>query len=177
MHNVLRIGDTDTRTDEAMEILIKTSKCTAVNRPKAFKKFAIRPKLRDRDEEVKAMAVDEEEEEGKATTYVQLKARTEYFVDKAEPKDDDEMEMKVEEDSEEAARLAAAALEKVEKEELIRGFKYGSSYVPCPDGQFAKLPTKKGIDLVGFIPTKKVCSFCPCTLFLQCSPSFFTSHL
>ncbi|KAE9397612.1 SPOC domain-like protein [Gymnopus androsaceus JB14] len=150
MHNVLRIGDTESRTDEAMEILVKTSKCTAVNRPKSFKKFAIRSKSPQEEEDRKAMDVDADE--GKNVTYVQLKARSENFVDTSEPKDGEvESETKVEEDEE--TRLAA--LEKVEKEQLIRGFKYGTSYVPCPDGQFPKLPTKKGIDLIGFIPEKK----------------------
>ena len=49
--NVLRIGDVDTRAEEAIEILIKTSKCTAVNRPKSFKKFYTRPKTKKEEEE------------------------------------------------------------------------------------------------------------------------------
>jgi len=47
-------------------------------------------------------------------------------------------------------------LEKVEKEELVRGFKYGTTYAPCPDGQFPKLPTTKGIQICGFFPDKTV---------------------
>ncbi|KAJ3980021.1 SPOC domain-like protein [Lentinula detonsa] len=151
MQNVLRIGDVDTRTEEAMEILIKTCKCTAINRPKSFKKFAIRPKTA-REEEAEQQSMDVDDDEKKVVTYAQLKARTEYYVDKLDPKDEDtEEQVKTEEDAEPQSE----DLEKVEKEELIRGFKYGTSYVPCPEGQFPKLPTKKGIDLIGFIPEKK----------------------
>lgn len=46
--------------------------------------------------------------------------------------------------------------EKVEKEQLIKGFKYGSTYVPCPDGQFERLNTKKGIEICGFFLKKNV---------------------
>ncbi|KAJ4465497.1 SPOC domain-like protein [Lentinula edodes] len=153
MNNVLRIGDVDTRTDEAMEILVKTCKCTSINRPKAFKKFAIRPKTAQEEEaEQQTMIADDGDENKVVTvTYAQLKARTEYYVDKSDGKEDEEDQVKVEEDGEPRPE----DLEKVEKEELIRGFKYGTSYVPCPEGQFPKLPTKKGIDLIGFIPEKK----------------------
>lgn len=47
-------------------------------------------------------------------------------------------------------------VEKIDKEQLIRGFKYGTTYAPCPDGQFPKLPTKKGIDFEGFFKAKNV---------------------
>ncbi|KAJ3774869.1 SPOC domain-like protein [Lentinula raphanica] len=151
MQNVLRIGDVDTRTDEAMEILIKTCKCTSINRPKSFKKFAIRPKT-TQEEELEQQCMDVDDEKEVTITYAQLKARTEYYVDKSDKKDDEEEEkVKTEEDEE----TRFEDMEKVEKEELIRGFKYGTSYVPCPEGQFPKLPTKKGIDLIGFIPEKK----------------------
>ncbi|KAJ4485400.1 SPOC domain-like protein [Lentinula aciculospora] len=151
MHNVLRIGDVDTRTEEAMEILVKTCKCTAINRPKAFKKFAIRPKTAQEEAEQQSMNIDSDEKKAVTVTYAQLKARTEYYVDKMDRKEDEEEQIKVED----GAEPRPEDLEKVEKEELIRGFKYGTSYVPCPEGQFPKLSTKKGIDLIGFIPEKK----------------------
>ncbi|KIK66132.1 hypothetical protein GYMLUDRAFT_158553 [Collybiopsis luxurians FD-317 M1] len=152
MNNVLRIGDVDTRAEEAMEIFIKTSKCTAVTRPKAFKKFSIRPKTAEELEaEQRAMDLDEKVE--KIITFAQLKARTEYFIDKSEVKEEEEEEIKVEEETEDD--VAKRNLEKIDKELLIKGFKYGTSYVPCLEGQFQKLPTKKGIDLIGFIPEKK----------------------
>ncbi|KAF9073930.1 SPOC domain-like protein [Rhodocollybia butyracea] len=147
--------------EEAMEILIKTSKCISINRPKPFKKFYIRPKISaGGNAEEHDMEVDVDEDEPKNITFAQLKGRTEYYVDMAEPKDGEEEEGKGKEKVKEEEMIEdgdeiASTLEKVEKEELIRGFKYGTSYVPCPDGQFSKLPTKKGIDVVGFVAEKK----------------------
>ncbi|KAF5382804.1 hypothetical protein D9757_007263 [Collybiopsis confluens] len=151
MKSVLRIGDVDARAEEAMEILIKTSKCTAFSRPKAFKKFAYRPKTAEELEaEQRAMEANENFE--KTVTFAQLKARTEYFIDLRAHKEEEEEDIKVEENEDEDERRS---LDKVEKEQLIKGFKYGTSYVPCPEGQFQRLPTKQGIDLIGFIPEKK----------------------
>ncbi|KAL0065660.1 ATP-dependent DNA helicase yku80 [Marasmius tenuissimus] len=150
---VLRLGDANGKPEEAWEILVKTSKCTAVTRPKSFKKFAIR---KDDDEDGKTMQVDDEDKEN---VFVQLKPRTEYFVDRnpegEEGKDvdgDTKMEVDEEEIDDETGKKKKDALESIEKEQLIRGFKYGTSYVPCPDGQFTRLPTKKGIDICGFFP-------------------------
>ena len=44
----------------------------------------------------------------------------------------------------------------LEKEDLVRGFKYGSSYVPCPSGQFERLATSKGLDICAFFEQKNV---------------------
>ncbi|KAJ7924419.1 SPOC like C-terminal domain-containing protein [Mycena leptocephala] len=174
MGTTLRLGDPDSRPEEAMEINIKTSKCTALNRPKSWKKFAERKKKRGpggkvvEDEDEDEMDVDEPEptQGKKKVTFVQLKMRTEYYVDRREPKSDDEgedvkmeeaeKEPEPEEDDEEGAptNKIDPGLEQVDKEELIRGFKYGTTYVPCPDGQFGRLPTKKGIDICGFFLAK-----------------------
>jgi hypothetical protein len=177
MGTTLRLGDPDSRPEEAMEINIKTSKCTALNRPKSWKKFAERKKKRgpggkvvEEDEDEDEMDVDEPEptQGKKKVTFVQLKMRTEYYVDRREPKSDDEgedvkmeeveKEPEPEEDDEEGAptNKIDPGLEQVDKEELIRGFKYGTTYVPCPDGQFGRLPTKKGIDICGFFLAKNV---------------------
>ena len=48
---ILRLGDVDTRSDEAIEILCKTSKATAIQRPKSWKKFARRGKPKEDGEE------------------------------------------------------------------------------------------------------------------------------
>ncbi|KAL0570983.1 ATP-dependent DNA helicase yku80 [Marasmius crinis-equi] len=98
------------------------------------------------------MQVDDEEE--KENVFVQLKPRTQYFVDpnpdEEEGKDADG-DVKMEEGGKEPEKKI---LEGIEKEQLIRGFKYGTSYAPCPDGQFPRLPTKKGIDICGFFPAE-----------------------
>lgn len=156
MGTVLRLGDVDSRSDEAIEMIVKTSKCTALARPKSWKKFAIRETLDEDDE----MEVDEDEHK---TAYAQLKMRSEYLVDRGDHDEDEDVKMEEEDDEtlDEAEKRAKQKekeelLEKVEKEQLIRGFKYGTTYAPCPDGQFPRLPTKKGIDICGFFPAKNV---------------------
>ena len=155
MGTVLRLGDVDGYPSEAVEIAVKTSKCTAIARPKSWKKFA------SRNKGAKAkIGVDGSEEK---VEYAQLKMRTEHFVDR--DGDHGGEDIKMENDEEDLLSGPAADneqktrnehLERVEKEELVRGFKYGTTYVPCPDGQFPKLPTRKGIDICGFFPAKSV---------------------
>lgn len=156
---ILRLGDVDTRPEEAIEVVVKTSKCTAVVRPPTLKKFAKREASDDEDamDVVQDEADDDEddEKEGKKAVFAQLKMRTEYFIEPNEEDEDDE------EDEEERAKKRKEkedTVEKVEKEALVRGFKYGSSYAPCPDGQFPRLNTRKGIDICGFFPSKNVSS-------------------
>ncbi|EPS98095.1 hypothetical protein FOMPIDRAFT_152276 [Fomitopsis schrenkii] len=162
---VLRLGDVDTRSDEAIEILCKTSKATAIQRPKSWKKFSRRGKHKkegqeEKNEEDEPMQVDEDEDET-AAVFAQLRVRTEYVAERPgpPPKGDGEVSQ-VEEDvtmadaGDAKDKEAQTHLEVLNKEELIRGFKYGSSYAPCPDGQFPKLATRKGIDICGFFPHK-----------------------
>lgn len=166
MGTVLRLGDVDTKSDEALEIVIKTSKCTALSRPKGWKKFAVRERLADEDEEMPDV---HSQEDGAKVTYAQLKMRTEYLVDRGGGDEDKDGDVKMEDDDdllldedasekEKKEREKAEQLEKVEKEQLVRGFKYGTTYAPCPDGQFPRLHTKKGIDICGFFPAKNVCT-------------------
>lgn len=155
----------DTRSDEAIEILCKTSKATAIQRPKSWKKFSRRGKHKkegqeEKNEEDEPMQVDEDEDET-AAVFAQLRVRTEYVAERPgpPPKGDGEVSQ-VEEDvtmadaGDAKDKEAQTHLEVLNKEELIRGFKYGSSYAPCPDGQFPKLATRKGIDICGFFPHK-----------------------
>ncbi|KAI3621834.1 ku family dna [Moniliophthora roreri] len=157
---VLRLGDADNTPEEALEILVKTSKCTAVTRPKSFKKFSIRTEGKEGEESGTArMEVDDDG----YVTYVQLKPRTEYFLarsDDGEEKDKDsdvsladafkQQKEENRDEEEEETKKDDGMTERIDKEQLIRGFKYGTSYAPCPDGQFPRLPTKKGIDICGF---------------------------
>ncbi|KAF7367429.1 SPOC domain-like protein [Mycena sanguinolenta] len=174
MATTLRLGDNSTRPEEAMEINIKTSKCTAQSRSKSWKKFAERRKKKGADGCEKKVV------------FTQLKMRTEYYVDRREHNSDDEGgDVKMEDVEKEGVKKEDVkedikkepepepeddddnddeegrptnkidpGLEQVDKEELIRGFKYGTTYVPCPDGQFERLPTKKGIDICGFFLAK-----------------------
>jgi len=157
---ILRIGDVDARIDEAIEISIKTSKCTALARPKGWKKFALRERKQDDEMDVD----DSNEQDDDKATYVQLKMRSDYYL---EPNPDDKeanqnMEIKEEDDEDDLLEEGMVKVQKVEnaqrveKEDLIRGFKYGTTYAPCPDGQFPRLNTRKGIDICGFFPSKNV---------------------
>jgi len=156
MGTVLRIGDVEGRPEEAAEVLVKTSKCTALARPKGWKKFGRR--VGEDDE------MDDGDGEESLTAYAQLTMRTEYFVDRAEhdedeeetEKDKDKDAMDVDEDGEKKDKVKEENIERVEKEQLVRGFKYGTTYVPCPDGQFPKLNTIKGIDICGFFKSENV---------------------
>ena len=98
-------------------------------------------------------------------TYVELKKCSEYYRDSDQSdEDDDEDQTRGEEekmDYDDAGvnrdgQLAVEDDRRVEREELIRGFKYGSTYTPCPDGQFDRLKTKKGIDVCGFFKSRNV---------------------
>ncbi|KAG2132365.1 SPOC like C-terminal domain-containing protein [Suillus clintonianus] len=139
---VLRLGDVDVRPDEAIEILVKASKCTALARPKSWKKFGRREKTDDQ------MQVEEEED---MAVFAQLKMRTEYYIDHSAQEGEEQEKMDTGSDDEEDKDKN---LEQVQKEQLIRGFKYGSTYAPCPDGQFPRLNTRKGIDICGFFHAK-----------------------
>jgi ATP-dependent DNA helicase 2 subunit 2 len=161
MGSILRLGDVDTKAEEAIEIVIKTCKCTSISRAKAWKKFALRE-----DDSGQAMVIDSDDSK---VVFTPLKLQTEYYVDRS---DDDEQDadgdVKMEDnndtnllDEDQRKREATDEekednLEKVEKTELVRGFKYGTTYVPCPDGQFLRLSTKKGMDICGFFPVDKV---------------------
>ncbi|KAG2345381.1 SPOC domain-like protein [Suillus weaverae] len=142
MGTVLRLGDVDVRPEEAIEILVKASKCTTLARPKSWKKFGRREKTDDQ------MQVDEEED---MTVFAQLKMRSEYYIDHSTQEGQEPDKMDTGSDDEEDNDKN---LEMVQKEQLIRGFKYGSTYAPCPDGQFRRLNTRKGIDICGFFHAK-----------------------
>ena len=178
MGTTLRIGDVHNKPTESVEIQIKLSKCTAIARPKSWKRVMLRRKDKDKggDEDVEEGSDETEEEAEEATdvaegdTYVELKKRSEYYrdSDKSDEDDDDEDQARVKENKKDndAARakgdeqLAVEDDRRVDREELIKGFKYGSTYTPCPDGQFDRLKTKKGIDVCGFFKSRNVRASC-----------------
>lgn len=89
--------------------------------------------------------------------YVPLKMTSEYFIDKGDRAEEEDVEMSAEDEDEgEGEDNDLKHLEQVDKEVLTRGFKYGSTYVPCPDGEFQKLPTKAGMEICGFFLKKNV---------------------
>lgn len=128
MNSKLRIGDVETRSDEAIELHVKTSKATAIARPPSMKKFA---KRRAQPED---METDEEKE------YVMLDRRTQYYIDRSKG-----------EEAEVKEKAATIEEEPVEKEDLVRGYKYGASFVPVDEeDQFERLEPNPGIDICGF---------------------------
>ena len=151
MATVLSLGDPSNNPLEALEIIVKTSKCTALAHPKPWKRFAPRNGKHADEMDVDSVRLKDGDGGGDKTVWTQLKMRTEFHVERDEDNDDEKNEDNM--DAEDAERSGA----KVEKEQLIRGFKYGSSYVPCADGQFEKLSSHKGISICGFFNADNVC--------------------
>ncbi|KAI4519217.1 ku80-like protein [Schizophyllum commune Loenen D] len=151
MTNVLRLGDADNRPETALEIIVRTAKCTAMQRPKSCKKFA--PRMKG-DEREGGEAEDENMEKGdgrirKAKAAKGGDANTQDVNMDADDEDGDDSDAEEVLDLEDP-QVRATYYDEVEREGLVRGFKYGTSYAPCPEGQFPKLNTKKGIDFCAF---------------------------
>ena len=174
MGTTLRIGDIHNKPTESMEIQVKMSKCTAIARPKSWRRVMLRRKDKDKDKDkVEEGASDETQDDAEepmdvteGDTYVELKKRSEYYRDSDKSDQDDEegdrpqaKEEKMDYDDARVKRDEQLTIEddrRVEREELIKGFKYGSTYTLCPDGQFDRLKTKKGIDICGFFKSRDV---------------------
>ncbi|GJE94221.1 ku80-like protein [Phanerochaete sordida] len=133
--SVLRLGDAENHPEEAFEINVKICKCTALVRPKSFKKFA---KI---SEDVEMRDPDDDEEP--TVEYGQLNREIRYSYDPTERPDDEDAE----EDDDDKKK---GEPQDVEKEELVRGYKYGTSFVPVPENNFPKLETKRGMEICGF---------------------------
>ena len=143
----LRLGDVETRDEEALQIGVRVAKCTSLVRPGSWKRFfgsAIE-------------SGDEDEDAERKTAFKELKSRTEYVIDRSSEGEDEDKKVDVTDfEEDEVQDDDESQLETVDKENLIKGFKYGSTYVPCPDGKFPTLNTKMGIDICGFFPAKNV---------------------
>ena len=147
----LRLGDVEVRESEAIEMNVRLAKFTSLARAASWKKFI---KKEDGDGDIRDV-----EDEGKAI-FKEVKRRTEYIIDRSteeeEGKGPTAQDMSMDVDEEKSVAEEETRLEKVEKEQLVKGFKYGSTYVPCPDGQFERLNTKKGMEICGFFQRKNV---------------------
>ncbi|KAJ1310918.1 hypothetical protein OPQ81_009430 [Rhizoctonia solani] len=144
-NNVFRIGDPEAYPEQAIEIAVKTSKATALVRPHSMKKFTKREAVNaTQGGPTQAMSSSEDYK-----LYVELKRRTEYVV-KLVGNGDDEEDEDGDEDGEKEKREPEG--EVVEKETLVKAFKYGSTWVPCEEGHFEGLHTRKGIEVLAFIP-------------------------
>ncbi|KAG6881294.1 hypothetical protein C0993_002059, partial [Termitomyces sp. T159_Od127] len=131
-----------------------------MSRPKSWKKLVVRESKPEESSQDKDREMEGDKVETAKVAYIQLKMRSEYYVEQGANTDaQNDIKMEDDEAMEEEARLPseeehAPHLEKVEQEQLVRGFKYGTTYAPCPDGQFLRLDTRKGIDICGFFPAK-----------------------
>lgn len=156
MGHELRIGDTENYPEEAVRLQVKASKCTALARPKNWKRFAKKEKVMQNGDAI-MRTQDEDDEEEEKILFAELSRRTEYYLNnRKEGEDEDEgaADRDGDDESDDEGELKKTS-QRIEKEELIRGFKYGASFVPCPDGSFPRLPTKKGIDICGFFDGKR----------------------
>lgn len=179
MGTTLRIGDVQNKPTESMEIQVKLSKCTAIARAKSWKRVMLRKKDKGKEKNNDREGGSDETEDDaddpmdvdEGDTYVELKKRSEYYRDSDKSDDDDEdheeSRVRIKEEKthyddtlvELDGQVKPEDDRRVEREELIKGFKYGSTYTPCPDGQFDRLKTKKGIDICGFFKSKNVRAF------------------
>ncbi|KAF8139796.1 SPOC domain-like protein [Boletus edulis] len=143
LSTTLRLGDVEVRESEAIEMNVRIGKCTSSARAASWKKYFKKDSSEDHVDEEKAI-------------FKEVKRRTEYIIDRStEEGEEDEgkgkgQDLSMDVDEEKSVMEEEKRPEKVEKEQLVRGFKYGSTYVPCPDGQFERLNTKKGMEICGF---------------------------
>ncbi|KAG8743939.1 ATP-dependent DNA helicase II subunit 2 [Ceratobasidium sp. 414] len=144
-NNVFRIGDPESMPGQAIEIAVKTSKATAIVRPHSMKKFAKRDVAGAREGGMDWEST-QQGARGDHKLYVELKRRTDYVVKLPESSHETEDNEGEEEEKQESPG------EVVEKETLVKAFKYGSTWVPCEEGHFEGLHTRKGIEVHGFIP-------------------------
>lgn len=91
----------------------------------------------------------QDEDEDDTLLFSELQRRTDYIFDEDKEEKPEEEEDAMEQDQD-SQGVKKDINNQIEKEDLIRGFKYGASFVPNPDGSYARLPTKKGIDICGF---------------------------
>jgi ATP-dependent DNA helicase 2 subunit 2 len=156
-NNVFRIGDPESVPEQAIEIAVKTSKATALVRPHSMKKFTKREAIAPT--QVGSTQAGSGFDDYKQ--YIELKRRSEFVVRLSESGSKDEEEGEGEEKKQEFQE------ETVDAETLVKAFKYGSTWVPCEEGHFEGLHTRKGIEVHGFIPESKVSACYPCLLFAR----------
>ncbi|KIY64504.1 SPOC domain-like protein, partial [Cylindrobasidium torrendii FP15055 ss-10] len=139
----LHIGDSTTRPEEAIIMLIRTSKCTAQTRPASWGKYTLKQRTDEDDEDT--------------SIYIPTRLSSKYVVDIHGLKDKDgDGDVKMGESTQTQAtqKDPMDGMEEVEKETLVRGYKYGTTYIPAPDGEFDKLKTTAGMAICGFFHRK-----------------------
>lgn len=178
MANMLTIGDATNRPEDSIAINIQLAKATSAVHPPPMKKFAKRAMPGGEAGGAESQPGDSQPLGGTLNNqqYVvapledvaPLELRTEYILgsvlkeateqaSRAKASRDRYGGLDDEDDDEETAVLpepdANAPLQTVEKDELVRAYKYGQSWVPIEDESINadRLVTIKGVEIVGFI--------------------------
>lgn len=151
----LTIGDVQTRSEDSIIIPVKTGKATAVVRPAALKKFARRdgPSGLGTSSN-KLFGISDNKSKvptGAISTYLDnvapLEMRTQFVLPRSQ---DDQSRDPNNVDDEDDDPADVQNEERVEKEDLTRSFKYGSTWVPIEDLSEDRLSTQQGLEVVGF---------------------------
>lgn len=165
---ILRLGDTEENREESIEITVRTSKATAIARPPSMKKFARLEGPQTGD------SMEWEDESGhRAIQYAPVKSRTDHFIKEEGPatspngspkklEDVPEVKVELDDDGEPITNGTLtepqdpSSIRQIPEENTVSAYKYGSTYIPVEKADFEQLKTEKGLDLLGFIPLKKV---------------------
>lgn len=88
-----------------------------------------------------------------ALVSAEVKQHSTYFLKKAEA-----AKTEAAEGAEDLPAMAEDEEEReyIPKEELVKAWRYGSSWIPVEDETFEPLQTQKGVEVLGFIPQKNV---------------------
>jgi ATP-dependent DNA helicase 2 subunit 2 len=168
--SVLRFGDPEANPEQSVLINIRTSKATAKAVPPPMKRFS-----RSTEAPINDSMEWAGENGAQPIQYAPVKSRTDHFLREDEPaapegsssepkgiENGTGVKVEVDDDGEVIVRNTEAdpetgpTLHPVDEENLQLAYKYGSSYVPVDKTEFEQLKTEKGMDILGFIPAKKV---------------------
>jgi ATP-dependent DNA helicase 2 subunit 2 len=156
------IGDIQTRMDDAISIPVRTGKATAIVRPQSFKKFSRRNGSGRYDTRLdKSLGgLGDKLSNGAMSApwedIAPLAMRTE-FVLAPQSKENEDGAAENENGDREDASEHFQDQQRVEKEDLTKSYKYGSTWIPIEDLSENYLPTQQGLELVGFSYEDMVC--------------------
>ncbi|KAG8902590.1 ATP-dependent DNA helicase II subunit 2 [Tulasnella sp. 403] len=151
---MLYLGDQEARSEEAIEISAKVHKVTAKASVVSLKKYIKRggrPGERDLDGDIQMGDLTVTGAAVKAAVYAAVDRETKYFTKPPPPSKEKAAEEEEEEEVEETERSVG---EPVSSDDLVRGYKYGATWVLVEE-EFERLPTKPGIEVIGFMRTNK----------------------
>ena len=150
----LSIGDIHLRPDESIQIMVKTGKATATVRPPSLKKFAMRTDGSGGPKESQHQPQPSKPTMPSLGDVAPLEMRTQYVVKESDDIDDPKANKPIrdfdDEDEEDVSKDTFQDSQRVEKEDLTRAYKYGSTWIPIEDESADRLSTVKGLEVIGF---------------------------